>query len=854
MSRYDEEFLFTGDIEEEFREIIKVEKRLKAHFWLWIQIIKSVPAYLKFLNIMRFSMFRNYTKMAFRNIKKHKGYSFITITGLAIGMACAIFILLWVKDELSFDGFHANKENIFRVVTAFHDAGGINYGEQTPAPAAQALKNNFPEIVKSTTISNNRITGNSRNIIKYREKAFYTDNLILAGPSFFEIFSFSFLKGNESTALSNPDNVILTSSMAERCFGSEDPINKTLGVDGYLKTVTGIIKDIPVNSHLQFDVILPLSHLRNTDRAFFLNKWDMYAFATYVQLQEGVEKSEIDTKINDLIIKNDTEEESAAHIFLQPLSKIHLYNVDGSPGSIQYVFIFSTIAVIILLIACINYMNLSTARAAKRAKEIGLRKVVGSNRAQLIRQFFSESLFYSLLSLVISVLIIMFLLRQFNELTGKRIDLNYLNLWWLSGLILIVLFTGILSGFYPALYLSSFKPVNILKKRMGAGAQNSLFRKVLVVLQFSLSVGLIICMLIVSNQVGFMKNAAIGFDKENVICLPAGKGIEDDMESFKQELLENPSILNVTVKSSSPTRPGPFTGSIRWEGKNQYLEVGWAYPMVDHDYFKTLNMKIVKGRDFSRTIQSDIREGFILNEEAVRQSTIENPVGKQFTLNGADGTIIGVVKNTQLHSLRYTFVPEIYHLSSTFREKFQTIFIKIGSEGNNSRFNNTTAALASIGSVWKEFMPDAPFEYRFLDETLENQYGEEIRISRILNYFTFLAVFLSCLGLFGLTSFMAEQRTKEIAVRKTLGAPLPGIVFILVNRFLLLILIANSIAWPAAYFVMNDWLRDFANRVDIKILTFAFACILTLVIAVATVIYQSLKAALANPVDSLRSE
>jgi putative ABC transport system permease protein len=845
----------TGDIEEISCDIARREGRWASLLWYWNQVGRLMPVALWNCLYCRFVMFPNYIKIAMRAMKKHKVYSFINIAGLSVGMACAIFILLWVQDEHSFDGFHTNKASIFRIASAFHNDGNINYGSQTPATIAPFLKDNYPEILKSTTVCNSWITGNPRNIIKCGEKVFYTDDLILTDPSFFEIFSFSLLKGDKATALTSPNAIILTNSIAERCFGSEDPINKTIQVDGNLKMVTGVTKNAPRNSHLQFDVILPLSYITNTDMGFFLRKWDTYGFSTYVQLQEGVEKNEIDQKIDDLIIRNDPWfGETAAHIFLQPLLKIRLYNVNGSGGLIQYVYIFSTIAFIVLLIACINYMNLSTARSVKRAKEIGLRKVVGSNRTQIIRQFFSESLLYAFLSFLISIIIVILFLPRFNALTGKQIDFNYTNPGLLIGLVGVAVFTGIISGCYPALYLSSFIPIEILNKSKNKGAKTSLFRKTLVVVQFTLSISLIICMIIVSDQVGYMRNAEVGFEKENVLTLPVRGGTENILESFKYELLDNPAILSVSAKSSSPLRSGATSGTISWEGKAPDLQIAWHHPMVDHDYFQTLNMEMVEGRDFSREIGSDLQQGFILNEEAIRQGNIQNPVGKQITVNGSNGAIIGVVKNAQLNSLRFHVRPEVFHLSRTFQEQFQTIFIKLDSGENGRRFGNITASLAHIESVWEKFMPDAPFEYRFLDETLENQYRAELRISGILKSFTFLAVFLSCLGLFGLTLFMVEQRTKEIAVRKTLGAPLFRIVFMLVNQFLIWILIANMVAWPIAYFVMNRWLQDFANRIDVEIITFVFACVLSLFIGVVTVIHQSLKAALANPVDSLRYE
>jgi len=619
--------------------------------------------------------------------------------------------------------------------------------------------------------------------------------------------------------------------------------------------VTGVVADVPDNSHLQFDVALPLTSVKNTRWGFFLNKWDSYGFSTYVQLQQGVNIHEVDRKIDDLIIKNDPYfSDTAAHIFLQPLSQIRLFNVDGSVGFMRYVYIFSTIAVIILLIACINYMNLATARSEKRAKEIGLRKVVGSKRAHIIRQFFSESLLYAFISILFSILFVILFLPQFNELTGKQINLNYSNHALLLGLVLVAVVTGIVSGSYPALYLSSFIPIDILNKSKRFGNRKSMFRKILVVIQFSLSIGLIISMNIVSDQVGYMRNAEIGFEKENIITLPVSGKVQSIVESFKHELKANPDIVSVSLKSSDPLSSGPTSGTISWEGKKPDLQIGWCHPMVDVDYLKTMNMKIVEGRDFSSEIQSDVQQAFILNEEAVRQGDIENPVGKYITVNGENGTIIGVVKNAQLNSLRFTIQPEVYHLSRTFQEQFQTVLIKINSGGDDNQFNKIKASLAHIEKVWKKFMPDSPFEYSFLDETLENQYRTEMRISSILSYFTFLAVFLSCLGLLGLTSFMAEQRTKEIGVRKVLGASITGIVMLLSKEFTKWVLIANVLAWPLAYYFMNKWLQEFANRITIGIETFIFSAILALVIALAAVSFLTIKAALANPVESLRYE
>ena len=800
-------------------------------------------------------MFHNYFKIGFRNLLKNKIFSCINIAGLAIGIACCILISLWIQDELSYDGFHENRENIFRVVTVFRDDGTEVYGAQTPAPLAFTLKNTFPEIEKSTTVCGSWVTGNLRTTITVGDNSFYTDNLILTDPAFFEIFSFPFLDGERATALSDPNTVLLTSSVAKKCFRNANPLNKTVHINGNPVIVSGIIEDIPDNSHLQFDVVLPLTHVRNTDRSFFLNKWDSYGFSTYVLLRDGTTAKEIDAKIGDLIIRNDPYfGATAAHIFLQPLSRIRLFNVDGSAGLVRYIYIFATIAVIVLLIACINYMNLATARSEKRAKEIGLRKVVGSRRAQIIRQFFSESFLYASISSIISLLIVILFLPHFNEVAGKRIDLNLMNPCLLTGAALIALFTGVVSGLYPALYLSSFLPIHIVKHSTPSGTGKSFVRKSLVVVQFTLAIALIICMLIVSQQVGYMRHAEIGFSKENIITLPVTGNIENRLESFRHDLEKNTAILDVAFKSSSPLRSGPTSGTISWEGKEPDAQINWYHPMVDHDYFQTLNMKIVEGRNFSRDIQSDRKQGFILNEEAVRQGNIQQPVGKSISVNGSMGVIIGVVQNAQLNSLRFQVQPEVYHLSQTFQEEFQTLFVKFGSSANDMQVGMMRTSLAHIERVWKQFMPDVPFEYRFLDETIEDQYREELRVSGILNSFTLVAVFLSCLGLYGLTSFMAERRRKEIGLRKVLGASIPGIVIALSREFTKWVLIANIMAWPVAYYAMNKWLENFAYRVELGIETFILSALLALSVALLTVSYQSIKAALANPVDSMRYE
>ncbi|MFC1725801.1 ABC transporter permease [candidate division KSB1 bacterium] len=837
-----------------YEDIYYKKGKIFAQLWIWNQFFRSLPGLFSAIIYWRFIMFKSYVKIAVRNIKQYKAYSFINILGLSVGMACFILIMMWVKDEVSYNHFHKDIENLYLVAAEHHTGDSIFRGAATPAPLAEALLNDFPEIGTTTSFANSWITGNNQNLVNYKNNKFYLNDLILADESFFKIFSFKFIEGDPEYSLKNPTDIVLTESIVKRYFGNEDPINKTLEIDGTMFSVTAVVEDVPENSSIQFEAVISKKYAETLPNAFFLRKWDSYGFSTYLQLRRGVNVEEVNSKISDYIIKTDPKwAHRPTHLYLYPFKDVRLHNLNGG-GLITYVYIFSIIAVLVLLIACINYTNLATARSLRRIREIGMRKVSGSNRNQLIYQFMGESVIYSLFGLFSAVILVTFLLPVFNGISGKNLSIEYSNFGNVSVLILIALITGLISGSYPAIFLSSFNPVNIFRNVAQSGRGSALFRKVLVVTQFTISIGLMICMVVVINQLSFMKNSEIGFDKENVLFIPLKGKYQENYETIKNELLKGPDIINASTKSTFPTFSGSTSGTISWEGKNPDLQIAMSHPMVDFDYFSTLNMEIIEGRDFSKDITSDIREAFIINEKVVEIGGIKDPVGKQIMVNGGSGKIIGVVKNAQLNSLRFEASPEIYHLSRTFTERFQYLLVKIGAGNTQDSGERISETLSFIENKWKEIVPEYPFEYNFLDEAIENQYLTEMRISRIVNYFTFIAVFLSCLGLFGLASFMMERRTKEIAIRKVHGASFADIIKILSKESLKWVLTANILAWPIAYYFAGKWLDDFAARININLFTFFAVGIVSVLIAFLTVSYQALKSAKAKPIDSLKYE
>jgi predicted permease len=778
-------------------------------------------------------MFKNYLKIAFRTIRNHKGYSLINITGLALGMAICILILMWVRHELSFDRFHTNRDLIYRIYQDYHHAGGISQFSNVPQPVGPEVQNTMPEAEFVTRFLDDDFT------FRYEENLFTERDVRYIDPDFFRMFSFSIVKGDTESAFIDPYSIILTEEMAEKYFGKEDPIGKILTADSqYQMTVTGVVANVPDNSFLQFDFLVPYSYLEAT--GYDVTNWNSHDCQIYVMLHRNIDYRQVEEKIYGMIKRHAPDDES--YLRLQPLGRTRLYTLGGELGTIKYVYIFSLIALFILVIACINFMNLATARSAKRAREVGLRKVVGARRSQIIRQFFGESILLTVIALGVSILIVEALLPVFNGLSGKDLKFGLSgNMPILASLLGIAVFTGVLSGSYPALFLSSFLPGKVLKSSYRSAGSRPALRKALVVFQFSLSIFLIISTTVIYSQLQYIQSKDLGFDKENLIYAGIDEKIRENYDAIKNEILRNPRVLHMTRTFQLPSF-NRYSAPVNWEGKTPDQNITFNISLVDPDYLETLGLELVQGRNFSYEFSTDT-SNYILNEEAVRRMGLDSPIGKWLE-HGAKGEIIGVVKNYHYMPFTYAIEPLILYYNPSY---YRYAMLRIS--GNDIR-----RTLGFLENIWAEFAPEFPFEYHFLDEDYERIYRTEQRLGVLFRYFTFLAIFISCLGLFGLASFMAEQRTKEIGIRKVLGATVSGVAMLLSREYTKWVLLANVLAWPVAYFAMNRWLQGFAYRVDMSLWTFVAAGFLTLAIAFLTVSYQAVKAAVTDPVEALRHE
>ncbi|MCP4723761.1 MAG: FtsX-like permease family protein [bacterium] len=791
-------------------------------------------------------MLKNYLKIAFRNIVRYKGYSTINILGLAIGMACCILILLWVQDELEFDKFHENYDNIYRVLNGDYprlddkDLFAVSCGS-----LAKALKDEYPEVISSV-----RVTDRS-GFLQYGSKNFMEESILLTDPSFFEVFSFSLIEGDPETSLSNKYSIIISEDMAEKYFGNEDPIGKTMIMDyRHNLLVTGVVKNTPGNTHLKFDFLAPFTLLEEYDGN--LDNWNFNNYYTYILLNENTDHDDTAAKI--FLHRTKITEESSTRYILQPLSRMHLhesYRYDrfaDNKGSINNVYVFSIVAVFILLIGCINFMNLSTARSGSRAREVGMRKVVGARRNSIMAQFYSESFIMVIISVVLAFILVIFLLPEFNRISGKNISFDIFTNWKLMcGLISIIAITGLVSGSYPALYLSSFQPVKVIKGVLNRGLERSAFRKVLVVTQFSMSIILIITTIIIHSQLEFMKNTDLGFEKEHIIYFQGRGEIIKNAETLKSELMQNPNILDFTFTNlHSEERPSANFNS--WEGKSGTDSKMFSYFHVDYNTLELFGMEIKEGRFYSKEYGSDANIGLIINEAAAEAMEMESPLGKWFGFGSYQLKILGVVKDFNYKSLHWEVEPILFYPAPDVNNaSYASFFVKIQP-------SDISGTLDYIKEAWSKIEPDFPFDYSFIDERFDRMYDSERRTGTIFNYFSVLAIFIACLGLFGLASYMAEQRRKEIGIRKVLGSSVNGIVRLISLQFVRLIIISNFLAWPAAWLFSNYWLQSFAYRTNVSWSVFILTTCFTLLLTFITIGYQSLKASLTNPVDSLRYE
>ena len=822
---------YSGDIEEEFSEIQKCQGRARAKCWIWFHALAALPLGIQHFIIWRAIMFKNYFKVAIRNFFKHKGYSFINIAGLAIGIACCILIMLWVQDELSYDRFHENADDLY--VATFSNGSKV-----TPTALSPYLKDEYPEVTHTS-----RYAYYGRNLLKHKDTVIYQEGGIMVDPDFLKMFTIPFLKGDAETALDGPHAILLSEQVAQKLFGTSDPMGQTLTFNTRLDMkVTGVFEDYPTNSHMSFQYLLPTALAMAYNKNF--NTWDVNNIRTYVQLHKNTPVEVVDAKIKDVVERHRPQDKRA--MCLQPVTRVHLNPFFSAGGPILYVYLFSALALFILLIACINFINLTTARSSNRAKEVGIRKTVGACRAHLVRQFYGESLIMTLLASGLAIGLVLLFLPMFNNLTGKTYTWHLLiQQMIILGVLGIIFLTMIMAGSYPSLFLSRFQPVKVLKGIQMIHMKGTLFRKVLVVLQFSLSILLILGTLMIYRQVHYLRTHDVGYDRDNIVYFGIDTRFRQNIETIKPEWLNHPNIQGVTLTDIAPYRwmSNAGFGDVDWEGKTNQ-QVKMVMVNVDYDYLDTIGLKMAQGRFFSKEYSTDASDAFVVNEAAVRAMEMDDPIGKKLKVWDLSKRIIGVVEDYHFESLHKEIVPMAMRIDPDWHVQ---ACVRISPH----RIPDT---LAFLESKWKEIYPEYPFEYRFLDETIQSQYRSEQAVGKIVTVFTFLALFISCLGIFGLSSFTAEQHTKEIGIRKVLGATVSSIIKHISKEFVVLVVIANLIIWPFSYFLMNRWLQTFAYRIAIGWWPFILTGITVLLVSLLTVSWQIIRAATANPVDSLRYE
>ncbi len=799
-------------------------------------------------------MFKNYLKIAFRNLLNQKFYSAIKIFGLSIGISACVLVALYVKQDLSYDNYHKNAAQIYRVGICSKVENKTFYKAQSPALLGQTLKSIYPEVKNYT-----RIYFSGRSLLSTGNKKNFEDRIVYADSTFFEIFTYEALVGDNASFLKNANSIVLTESMARKYFGNENPLGKLVEIDGKFDyEVTGVIKDVPINSHFKFDFLASYSSLDKQPVSIYIPQWGAtFGSYTYILTENGFERKEFEKKAVSFF-KTYTEMVNVDwKIIITPLPNIHMNShLDDEieeNSSIIKVIILSSIALFILLLASINFINLSIARSSKRAAEIGIRKVIGAFKAQLIRQFLCESVLFALISFLISCFTIIFVMPSFSRLVGTELGININNNWTtilfiFAGVILIGVFTGL----YPSLIISSYQPLKVIKGINSSGRKGNILnlRRGLVILQFTISIILITGTIIVNLQLGYLRNYNMGFDKEYMIILPAYEKVGKNYESIKNELNKIPGVLSTTGGSGSPVGGNNFGASCSPNGLNN-LE--GAFPIVirsiDYDYMNHFGVKFISGRNFSKEFSTDFPNAMLINETMAKTLGFKNPgdvIGKSYfvSLNGFSPKIIGVIKDFNSTSLHNEIGSQVFMVNPNW---FSEFVVKVKSE-------NLTSTIDKMKEVWAKFFPKYPFEYNFLDESIDKMYKAEEKYSQVILTFSTVALFIACLGLLGLTSFITELRKKEIGIRKVLGAPVKNIIQIISGEFVILVIIANIIAVPVAYYFMDKWLEDFAYRIALSWWIFIISGSIALIIALLTVCFQAIKAATANPVESLKYE
>jgi putative ABC transport system permease protein len=861
----DEVVAIIGDFEEEYFERTTSHGFFWARLWYWRLVLISLPSFLSNVFYWSGSMFKNYLTVALRNVRRHKGFSVINIAGLAVGMAASILIAVFVLHELSFDRHNEKADRIYRVVAQF-DPGGEKRGAYTVPPMAQAMLDELPEIEHAV-----RLSLWPRNfLVRYEDKFFLEKGIIYADASIFDVFTIPFVLGDSKSALVDPRTIVITKDIAHKYFGSTNPLGKSLRFEGQGRDfkVTGVIENCPTTSHFQYEMIASIV----SSKTAFETGWGGHTYFTYIALKDRHSKAQLEAKLPDFCRRHwgayhfaetgqtyDEYMKDGGNYYgfsLEPLSDIHLNRgvIDylSIKGNKTYVYVFSIIALFILLIACINFMNLSTARFAHRSKEVGVRKVLGSSQKQLVWQFLGESTLLSLFALVFAILLVKIFLPIFRNLASRQLELDFFQpIFALPLLVGFALCVGIIAGCYPAFFLSTFQPARTVK---GSGEQRArghvFLRRALVVLQFAVTFGIFFGTFVIFHQLLYVRGRQLGFNKEQVVVIHRADALGKQADAFKQELLRSPSIITVSDTESLPGRHfNP--NSHRLEGRPA-TEAPTLHTMYgDHNFVELLDLEIVAGRYFSPEIPTDATSSVVVNETAVKELGLTDPVGKRFhkefggAKEGEFVTIIGVLKDFHFNSLHHDIFPMLIRPLSPSTWNLTSIRIEPG---------NIAETLARIEDTWRTFTGGQPFEYSFLDEDFDNLYRSEQRMGQIFSIFAALAIFIACLGLVGLISFTAEQRTKEIGIRKVLGASVSKIIYLLSREVVVLVFVAVLVAAPIAFFSMHKWLENFAFRIGISPLMFILTALGTLAIAFLSVSFRAIKAAQANPIDSIRYE
>ncbi len=794
-------------------------------------------------------MIKNYFKIAWRNLVKNKGYSAINIGGLAVGMAVAMLIGLWVYDELSFDKYHQNYDRIAQVMQHANFNGQAETQVSNPALMGPAIKakygSDFKYVLQASWQGDHQLTVNNHHFNK---------NGIFFDPEAPEMLTLKMLKGTRA-GLKEPYSIILSASTAETLFGKDDPMNKTIKLDRTLDVkVTGVYEDLPDNTSFRdLKILMPWSLwlIQNPWVKAMDDPWGSNFSQTFVQIADNADMQKVSAKIKSVKLDNVGPDEKRYkwEVFLQPMSKWNLYNEFkkgvNTGGNIRYVWLFSIIGIFVLALACINFMNLSTARSVKRAREVGIRKAIGSMRWQIVKQFFTESYVVVLLAFIIAVLLVSAFLPLFNDVAAKQIVMPWSNVaFWVISIVFIFL-TGLLAGSYPALYLSSFQPLKVLKGTFKVGRGASIPRRVMVVMQFTVSVMLIIGTIIVYQQIQYAKDRPIGYSRSGLINMNFETEIKQHFDAVRTELISSGAIEEITASNSPLTGVWNTNGGFDWEGKDPNLAVDFPNNTVSYDYGKTVKWTVKEGRDFSKQFATD-SAAFVINESAAKFLGFKDPVGKTLKWNNQPFTIIAVVKDIMQESPFYPVRPTLFHVGKY--ENMYNLIIRLNPDKTGS------ASLKTIEQVFKKYTPDVPFNYKFVDEDFGSKFTAEERIGKLSSYFAVLAIFISCLGLFGMASFVAEQRTKEIGIRKVLGASVINLWQLLSTEFVLLVLLSCVIAAPIAYYYLDGWLVNYDYRVSISWQVFVIASLFALFITLITVSFQAIKAARANPVKSLKME